>query len=137
MISLPHLSVESLPASVHRSATGSQARISPNLALEFLPPLTWKTCKSISHPLNKSFTSFKFAPASPYLSKMTLFTAFVHFYNTASCWYNVFFFTLAREVSLPPSSHCPRWNNPTATVYVSETKSIVRKLPLWYLSSPQ
>ena len=47
------------------------------------------------------------------------------------------FFTLAREVSLPPSSHCPCWNNPTATVYVSETKSIVRKLPLWYLSSPQ
>ena len=49
----------------------------------------------------------------------------------------MFFFTLAREVSLPPSSHCPRWNNPTTTVYFSETKFIVRKLPLWYLSSPQ
>ena len=41
-----HLGTARYPDSDHCSATGSQARISENLVLEFLPPLTWNTLQS-------------------------------------------------------------------------------------------
>ena len=64
-----HLGTARYPDSDLCSATGSQARISENLVLEFLPPLTWNTLQSFKVvPIRFALvTPFICAPASPYL----------------------------------------------------------------------